>query len=108
MEAVNRLLDTTVGELEKILTTRTVVGDPIEVDGHTIIPLVSVGFGFGGGGGGDPRRTSITHLPRSTGEVRPAWEVRVRMLPWPSSPRRGLSAPYSTRRKCGPLMPSMP
>ena len=51
MEPVNRLLDTTVGELEKILTTRTVVGDPIEVDGHTIIPLVSVGFGFGGGGG---------------------------------------------------------
>ena len=51
MEPVNRLLDTTVGELEKILTTRTVVGDPIEVGGHTIIPLVSVGFGFGGGGG---------------------------------------------------------
>ena len=51
MEPVNRLLDTTVGELEKILTTRTVVGDPIEVDGHTIIPLISVGFGFGGGGG---------------------------------------------------------
>lgn len=51
MESVNRLLDTTVGELEKILTTRTVVGDPIEVDGHTIIPLISVGFGFGGGGG---------------------------------------------------------
>ena len=51
MESVNRLLDTTVGELEKILSTRTVVGDPIEVDGHTIIPLVSVGFGFGGGGG---------------------------------------------------------
>lgn len=51
MEPVNQLLDTTVGELEKILTTRTVVGDPIEVDGNTIIPLVSVGFGFGGGGG---------------------------------------------------------
>jgi len=51
MEAVNRLLDTTVEELEKILSTRTVVGDPIEVDGHTLIPLISVGFGFGGGGG---------------------------------------------------------
>jgi len=51
MEPVNRLLDTTVEELEKILTTRTVVGDPIEIDGHTLIPLISVGFGFGGGGG---------------------------------------------------------
>lgn len=54
MEPVNRLLDTTVEELEKILTTRTVVGDPIEVDGHTLIPLISVGFGFGGGGGSGP------------------------------------------------------
>ena len=35
-----------------------------------------------------PSSTSITHLPRSTGEVRSATEVSVRMLPWPSRPRR--------------------
>ena len=41
----------------------------------------------GGGGGGMPRRLSSTHLPRSTGEVRFAYDVTVRMLPCPSSPR---------------------
>ena len=33
---------------------------------------------------------SSSHLPRTTGEVRVAYEVTVRMLPWPSRPRRGL------------------
>ena len=37
---------------------------------------------FGGGGGtGEPRMLLRTHLPRSTGEVRLACEVTVRMLP---------------------------
>ena len=35
----------------------------------------------GGGGGGVPSRTSITHLPRCTGDVRSATDVSVRMLP---------------------------
>jgi uncharacterized spore protein YtfJ len=41
----------TVTEIERLLSTRTVVGEPITVDGRTLIPLVSVGFGFGVGGG---------------------------------------------------------
>ena len=45
----------------------------------------------GGGGGGVPRRFSRTHLPRSTGEVRSACDVTVRMLPLPSRPRRASS-----------------
>lgn len=48
---VEPLLKTTLGELERMLASKTVVGDPIEVGGNTLIPLVSVGFGFGGGGG---------------------------------------------------------
>ena len=36
-----------------------------------------------------PSRLSSTHLPRTTGDVRLAADVTVRMLPWPSSPRRG-------------------
>jgi uncharacterized spore protein YtfJ len=51
MEHVENLLKTTLGEIERLLNTRTVVGDPINVDGHTVIPLISVGFGFGAGGG---------------------------------------------------------
>src|SRR5258708_29464481 len=48
----------------------------------------SVGTFGGGGGGGIPIRTSITHLPRSTGEGRFASDVWTSILPWPSSPRR--------------------
>ena len=52
--------------------------------------VFSAGMFGGGGGGGDASRFSSTHLPRSTGEVRVAYEVSVRMLPWPSRPPRGL------------------
>ncbi len=51
MEQLDTLLKTTLGEIEKMLSTKTVVGEPFEVRGNTIIPLVAVGFGFGGGGG---------------------------------------------------------
>ncbi len=55
---------------------------------------------FGGGGGGAAAsRFSRTHLPRTTGDVRVAYEVNVRMLPWPSKPPRGLAAGKVTRRK---------
>jgi uncharacterized spore protein YtfJ len=46
-----KLFDTTVQELERILCSKSVVGEPIQIDGKTIIPLVSVGVGFGVGGG---------------------------------------------------------
>ena len=44
--------------LEKMFTSKTVVGDPIQLDGHTIVPLLSVGLGFGAGSGSsdDPRK----------------------------------------------------
>lgn len=51
MKNVEDLLKTSMGEIERLLNTKTVVGDPIVVDGTTIIPLISVGFGFGVGGG---------------------------------------------------------
>jgi uncharacterized spore protein YtfJ len=51
MNNVKELLQTSLEELEKTLSSRTVVGDPIEVDGNTLIPLSAVGFGFAAGGG---------------------------------------------------------
>jgi uncharacterized spore protein YtfJ len=51
MEDVEKLVKTTLGEIEKVLDTKTVVGEPITVEGTTLIPLISVGFGFGAGGG---------------------------------------------------------
>lgn len=51
MEAVESITKTTLAEIEKVLSSRTIVGDPISLDGRTIIPLISVGFAFGAGGG---------------------------------------------------------
>ncbi len=51
MEIVESLTKTTLAEIEKVLTTRTVVGEPITIEGTTLIPLISVGFGFSAGGG---------------------------------------------------------
>ena len=51
MEEVAEIVRTTMGEIEKLLNTRSVVGEPIMVNGRTLIPLVSIGFGFGAGSG---------------------------------------------------------
>lgn len=33
------------------MSTRTVVGEPMEIQGLTLIPIINVSFGFGGGTG---------------------------------------------------------
>jgi uncharacterized spore protein YtfJ len=49
MEQPDNLLKTALDEIERLLTTKTVVGDPIKIGDNTIVPLMAVGFGFGGG-----------------------------------------------------------
>lgn len=50
-------LEALVSHLENMVQSKTVVGDPIESHGKTIIPLISVraGFGAGDGEGNEPR-----------------------------------------------------
>jgi len=62
MEDIDNLFDKAVSEIERMLNTKTVVGEPITIEGNTLIPLVSVGFGFGvgGGKGTDPKKGSGT------------------------------------------------
>lgn len=62
MKDVENLFAKAIGEIERMLNTKTVVGEPITVEGNTLIPLVSVGFGFGvgGGEGTDPSKGSGT------------------------------------------------
>lgn len=69
MEHVENLLKATLTEVERILNTRTVVGEPISVDGNTIIPLLAVGFGFGGAGGSgrDQKTTNVEGLGGGSG-----------------------------------------
>ena len=58
MKDIEKVFGTAIQEIERMLNTKTVVGDPITVEGNTLIPLVSVGFGFGvgGGEGTDPKK----------------------------------------------------
>lgn len=50
MDDVDKLLKGSVEELDRLLNAKNVLGDPIERDGATVIPIVSYGFGFGAGG----------------------------------------------------------
>jgi uncharacterized spore protein YtfJ len=58
MKDFENLFGKAIGEVERMLNSKTVVGEPIAVEGNTLIPLVSVGFGFGvgGGEGTDPKK----------------------------------------------------
>jgi uncharacterized spore protein YtfJ len=51
MKDIDDLFGKAIGEIERMLNTKTVVGEPITVEGNTLIPLISVGFGFGVGAG---------------------------------------------------------
>lgn len=50
MEHIQEVLKTSLEELERVLSTKTVVGEPLVIEGNTLIPLISIGFGFGAGG----------------------------------------------------------
>ncbi len=52
MEDIENMVKTTLSQIEKVLSSKTVVGEPITVGDTTLIPLLSVGFGFGAGGAG--------------------------------------------------------
>jgi uncharacterized spore protein YtfJ len=62
MADIDNLFGKAISEIEHMLNTKTVVGEPITVDGNTIIPLISVGFGFGvgAGEGSDPKKGAGT------------------------------------------------
>ena len=52
MEEVENMVKTTLDQIQKVLNSNTVVGEPIKIGETTLIPLLSVGFGFGAAGGG--------------------------------------------------------
>lgn len=49
--SVENIIKEITGELERLVTTKTVIGEPVEAAGKTIIPVTKVSFGFGSGGG---------------------------------------------------------
>lgn len=61
MENIEDIVKSTLGEIEKILSTKSVIGEPVKLENATVIPLVQIGFGFGignGGGGGKGREAA--------------------------------------------------
>ncbi len=48
---ISDLIKNTLHEAQELMTSKTVVGDPIQAGEHTVIPVSKVTFGFGGGGG---------------------------------------------------------
>jgi len=67
MENIESLFDKAVGEIESMLSTKTVVGEPITIQDQTIIPLVNVGFGFGVGTGQGAEPKKGTGMGGGTG-----------------------------------------
>ncbi|HJL74563.1 MAG TPA: spore germination protein GerW family protein [Candidatus Marinimicrobia bacterium] len=49
--SVTDLIKSTLEEVQNLMLTRTVVGEPITAGEHTVIPVSKVTFGFGAGGG---------------------------------------------------------
>ncbi|KAF5416668.1 MAG: hypothetical protein C5S48_02325 [Candidatus Methanogaster sp.] len=83
--AVEDLMNEVVTQLEKMVTTRTIVGEPIPAADKTVIPISKVSFGFGsaggegkrgeeggfgGGGGGGAKIEPIAFLVISEEEVK--------------------------------------
>lgn len=57
MEDKEKIFSVATAEIERILNTKTIVGEPLTLNGATVIPLMSVGFGFalGTGAGQDSK-----------------------------------------------------
>ena len=90
METYENMMKASMSEIERLLNTRTVVGEPMTLEGNTVIPLVSINFGFGvgfgsgkdeagkgegggggGGGGGGIRPTAVVIVGREGVQVSP-------------------------------------
>lgn len=50
MASVETLIERVLGELHKIVQTRTVVGEPVTAGPVTLIPVSKISLGFGAGG----------------------------------------------------------
>jgi uncharacterized spore protein YtfJ len=50
-QELSEILKTITEEMQKALSAKNTVGDPVTVEGKTVIPLMSVGMGFGAGCG---------------------------------------------------------
>ncbi len=48
---IDTLVKNTLHELQELMATKTVVGDPVSANDYTVLPVSRVSFGFASGGG---------------------------------------------------------
>jgi len=77
MDTVEKLMKSTVEELERLLNAKNVLGDPIDREQGTVIPIVSYGFGFGaaGGSGGEGSKNGTGGAAGAGGGIKPVGAV---------------------------------
>ena len=59
---VKALLEGLAGSVKELTDPHRVVHAPIEAQGKTVIPCVSLAFGFGGGGGGGDSKNAFAKV----------------------------------------------
>lgn len=59
---VKALLDGLSNSVKEITDPHRVVCAPVEAQGRTVIPCISVSFGFGGGGGGGEAKNATAKV----------------------------------------------
>lgn len=64
---VNEFVKTLVDELREMATTKTIIGDPIEIAGKTLIPVISIMVGFGAGAGSGTGDMPVTERMKTSG-----------------------------------------
>ncbi len=57
------MLQDTISKIREMVDVNNVIGEPITVDGVTIIPVSRVSVGFGGGGSDFAKNASAGELP---------------------------------------------
>ena len=90
------MLQDTISKIREMVDVNNVIGEPITVDGVTIIPVSKVSVGFGGGGSDFAKNASAGELPFGGGvgggvKVSPiafliVKDGTVRMLPVATAP----------------------
>jgi uncharacterized spore protein YtfJ len=59
---VKALLDGLAGSVKDLTDPHRIIHAPIEAQGKTVIPCVSLAFGFGGGGGGGEGKNAFAKI----------------------------------------------
>jgi len=91
MSEIENLLKATITEMERLLSSKTVIGEPIAAGENTVVPLLSVGAGVRGRGrvregrrdGHRRRRWRIWHKARRSDRNREGFS------PGGAGPERG-------------------